>query len=178
MYEAFLAAREASPEVTLYYNDYNMDMQNKARLVYNMVRDVNNRYHSEHPQANGRLLIEGIGMQAHYNTGTSVANVRASLELFKSLGVEIAISELDILAQTWSEYSANSGGPNPSGFMTQAKLYAELFKLFREYSETIKRVTLWGVSDTQSWRSRGKPLLFDDNFRAKPAYYRMMEAVN
>jgi endo-1,4-beta-xylanase len=178
VYEAFLAARKADPDVKLYYNDYNMDMQNKAQLVHNMVRDINNRYKTEHPEANGRLLIEGIGMQAHYNTGTSVVNVRRSLELFKSLGVEMAISELDILAQTWNEYSANAGGPNPAGFMTQAKLYGELFSLFKEYSGTIKRVTLWGIADVQSWRERGKPLLFDNNFRAKPAYYRMMEAAD
>ena len=49
------------------------------------------------------------------------------------------------------------------------------FKLFLDNKEKISRVTLWGVTDTDSWKNdfpmRGRtdyPLLFDRQYKAKP----------
>jgi len=37
-------------------------------------------------------------------------------------------------------------------------------------------VTVWGLNDARSWRdSSGGPLVFDDGFQAKPAYYGIVE---
>ncbi len=164
--QAFLAAREvldAHPEwdITLYYNDYNEDNQNKAQAIYNMVKEINDRYAATHP---GKLLIDGIGMQAHYNIATNPENVKLSLEKFISLGVEISITELDITAGTDSKLTENQT-------KAQAYLYAQLFKIFKEHSDKIDRVTIWGTDDGTSWRSTQSPLLFDKNLQAKPAYY-------
>ena len=140
--QAFLAARNADPDAKLYYNDYNLDNQNKARAVYSMVEDINSRY----PNVGGRPLIDGIGMQGHYILGTSVDNVKSSIELFASLGVEISITELDIRAGSdgvLTEAQANS----------QGYLYAQLFKLFKSNANNIARVTIWGLEDSSSWRS-------------------------
>jgi endo-1,4-beta-xylanase len=59
-----------------------------------------------------------------------------------------------------------------------AKSYADLFSLFMKYKKDIGRVTFWGVNDGQSWLNgfpiRGRtnyPLLFDRNFKPKPAFY-------
>jgi endo-1,4-beta-xylanase len=53
--------------------------------------------------------------------------------------------------------------------------YLELFKLFIKHHDKISRVTLWGVTDNQSWKNnwpiRGRtdyPLLFDRNYQPKP----------
>ena len=101
--QAFLAAREAVEEnnldIKLYYNDYNDDNPNKAEAIYQMVKEINDNYAKDHP---GKLLIDGIGMQAHYSVNTNPASVRASLEKFISLGVEISITEMDIM--TGSNY--------------------------------------------------------------------------
>jgi len=88
---------DAHPEwdIKLYYNDYNEDNQNKAQAIYRMVKDINDRYALEHP---GKLLIDGVGMQGHYNVNTNPENVELSLERFISLGVEVSITELDIQA--------------------------------------------------------------------------------
>jgi len=184
VYEGFLAARLADPSAILYYNDYNLDNTGKATMVRNMVRDVNEKYASENP-GETRKLIEGIGMQSHHNTGVQASSIKASLNLFKPLGVKISISELDVLGQGWNDFSKVGQGPNKhgsstvteAGLETQAKLYGEYMKVFIEYKDIIERITFWGVTDDKSWRSGGLPLLFDPIGKAKPAYYAVIEAL-
>ncbi|GLX67178.1 endo-1,4-beta-xylanase [Paenibacillus glycanilyticus] len=168
--QAFLAAREVlddHPEwdIKLYYNDYNEDNQNKATAIYNMVKDINDRYAAAH---NGKKLIDGVGMQGHYNINTNPDNVKLSLEKFISLNVEVSVSELDVTAG--SNYSL------PENLATaQAYLYAQLFKLYKEHADHIARVTFWGLDDNTSWRAENNPLLFDKNLQAKPAYKAVIE---
>ncbi|MDR3284401.1 MAG: endo-1,4-beta-xylanase [Treponema sp.] len=157
---AFKAAREADPDAKLYYNDYSLDNQNKAAAVYEMVRDINRRF----PNVGGRPLIDGIGMQAHYGIWTDPGNVEKSIQLFSSLGVEVSISELDIQAGTNGQFE--SGWENQ-----QAELYAKLFRIFKQNASHISRVTFWGLNDGKSWRSTSKPLLFDKDYKSKPAFY-------
>jgi len=185
VYEGFLAARQADPTAILYYNDYNCDNTNRARLIRDMVRDVNERYAAAFPTAN-RKLIEGIGMQSHHNTNVTKEQIEATLNLFRPLGVKISISELDVLGQTYSEFSSSTGsGPNKhtqttvtaQGLETQARLYGEYMQLFLDNSDIIDRVSLWGVTDDKSWRSGGLPLLFNPDGSAKAAYYRFVGAL-
>ncbi|MCL2764319.1 MAG: endo-1,4-beta-xylanase [Treponema sp.] len=178
VYEAFLAARLADPGAILYYNDFNLDQRAKARMVHDMVRDVNARYRQTHP-AETRLLIEGIGMQSHHNTNVSPANVRNTLSLFRELGVRISISELDVLSQTWGQYSPRRETPAISGKIQAANLYGQYFRIFLENADIIERVTFWGIYDEHSWRRTGLPLIFEGGAvsRAKPAYYKVIEAL-
>jgi endo-1,4-beta-xylanase len=159
---AFLAARAADPDAKLYYNDFSLDNQDKARAVYNMVKDINTRL-----SVGGRKLIEGVGMQAHYNIWTDPENVKKSIELFISAGVEVSISELDIQAIFNFE-----GAPSEAdALIQQGSLYAELFKIFEAHAANIARVTFWGLDDSHSWRATSKPLLFDGAYKTKPAFY-------
>ena len=190
VYEGFLAARLADPGAILYYNDYNLDTLAKSTMVHNMVRDVNQRYlnGSDKPagEAAGRLLIEGIGMQSNHNTGVRTSSIKATLNKFKELGVIISISELDVLGQGYSDFAKIGGGRNKHdkstvsalGLQMQAMLYGEYMKLFIEYSDIIERVSFWGLTDDQSWRSAGLPLLFDQNGKAKEAYFKVIEALD
>jgi GH35 family endo-1,4-beta-xylanase len=181
VYEGFLAAREEDPEIILYYNDYNLDGVGKATMVRNMVRDVNARYAQEHPEANGRKLIEGIGMQSHHNADVTAASIQATLNLFRPLDVKISVSEFDLLAQRYSEYSASNNTTGSTvtipGLLNQANQYGQYFKVFLDNADIIERITFWGSSDSNNWRSRGQPMPFDREFRAKPAYYKIIEAL-
>jgi endo-1,4-beta-xylanase len=185
VYEGFLAARLADPGAILYYNDYNLDTVGKSTMVHNMVQAVNQKYAQEYPTAN-RKLIEGIGMQSHHNTSVTAAAIKTTLDRFKPLGVKISISELDVLGQTYQQFAAVGSGPNKhgsstvtdAGLQTQAALYGQYMKLFLQYSDIIERVSLWGVTDNQSWRSAGLPLLFNPEGKAKPAYYSFAEALD
>lgn len=168
--QAFLIARKVLDEnpdwdIKLYYNDYNDDNQNKAEAIYSMVKELNEKYAATH---DGKLLIDGIGMQGHYNSGTNPENVKLSLEKFISLGVEVSITELDI--QAGSNYKLTEDEAN-----YQAYLYARLFEIYKEYSDHIARVTFWGIDDATSWRRETNPLLFDKNFAPKPAYFAVID---
>ncbi len=72
-------------DVKLTYNDFGLDSPPaKARVVYEMVKDINARHAGERP--GGRPLIEVIGMQGHYNLATDVTAVEQNIRLFASLG--------------------------------------------------------------------------------------------
>lgn len=168
--QAFLMVREVLDEhpdwdIKLYYNDYNLDNQNKAQAVYNMVKEINENYQKKHP---GKLLIDGVGMQGHYAVNTNPTNVELSIKRFIDLGVEVSITELDVRAG--SNHQLSDKEANDQGY-----LYAQLFKLFRENAENIARITFWGMDDGTSWRSAENPLLFDKAYKAKPAYYAVVE---
>jgi len=191
VYEGFLAARLADPNAILYYNDYNTDQTGKATLIRDMVRDVNQKYLSsgdkpaEEPA--DRLLIEGIGMQEHHNTGVSANAIKNALNMFKPLGVKISVSELDVLIVTYNEFApyghgtdkqnSITGEKRTNGLKKQAELYSQYFKVYLEFSDIIERVSFWGVTDDKSWRSAALPLLFDPKRDAKNAYYSVIESL-
>ena len=168
IYDAFLFARQAAPDATLYYNDFNdEELPNKAIAIASMVKELNERYANEHPEANGRKLIEGIGIQGHYNLRLNVDNLEEVLKIYSETGCEISITELDV------QFNGTSRDvpPTEAQLKEQAVLYAKLFKLYKKYSDHIARVTFWGVSDNNSWRSTGYPLPFDSNRAPKEAYW-------
>ena len=64
----------------------------------------------------------------------------------------------------------------------QAERYESVFALFREYSDVITNVTLWGAADDVTWLHnfpvRGRknwPLLFDMDHNPKPAFDSIMQ---
>jgi len=166
---AFRTAREIDPNITLYYNDYCLAFPHKAEAVWKMVNDINNRYKKETGQK--RDLIEGLGMQAHYQIKGFDENItRTSLEKFTALNIEISISELDITTTGYEEGEGKDIVMSEHDASVQAMIYAKLFKIYREYSDYISRVTMWGVDDHSSWLSAGTPCLFDRYLNPKKAY--------
>src|SRR5690606_17394265 len=64
----------------------------------------------------------------------------------------------------------------PDDVMQQlGKRYTDFFRLYLKHQDKISRVTLWGISDKDSWLNnfpvRGRtnyPLLFDRQYNPKP----------
>jgi len=167
---AFRTAREADPDITLYYNDYNMNVYNKARAVANMVKDINTRYKAE--TRGNRNLIEGVGLQSHYQIPfVTVEQVKTSIDMFIDLGVEIAISELDIRMVQYEEGECKDSVMTTADAQTQAEFFFGLFELYKSKAEYISHVTMWGMDDGNSWLSIGNPCLFDRYLNAKPAFH-------
>ena len=162
---AFKQARAADPNAILYYNDYNLDNPAKARVVYEMVKEINDKYLAE---GNTRLLIEGIGEQAHYGLNTIPANVENSIKLFSTLGVKVSISELDVVTGSVTNISK-------ADEQRQAILYAKLFQVFKNNADVIERVTFWGIDDVSSWKAPNCPLLFNSDLSPKEAFYAVLD---
>jgi endo-1,4-beta-xylanase len=150
---AFQTARAADPAAKLCYNDYNTDGVNaKSTGVYNMVKDF---------KARG-VPIDCVGFQSHINSASPVpSDYQANLQRFADLGVDVQITELDI---------AGSG-------TAQADTYARVVQACLAVARCTG-ITVWGIRDSDSWRSGDTPLLFDNNGNPKAAYTSTLNALN
>ena len=168
---AFRFARAADPNITLYYNDYDLENPNKAEAVRKMIQDINDRYKKE--TGGTRNLIEGVGSQAHHqDINLNLNDVRTSLERLISLGIEVAITELDVRVK--NEYLKGVGMDSimsERDAIAQAVFYARIMNLYKEYSAHITRVSFWGIDDNTSFISTSNPCLFDWKLNAKPAFH-------
>ncbi|MBM7169332.1 endo-1,4-beta-xylanase [Streptomyces sp. G44] len=148
---AFRTARAADPAAKLCYNDYNVENWTwaKTQAMYAMVRDFKQR----------GVPIDCVGFQAHFNSGSPYhSNFRTTLRNFAALGVDVAITELDI-----------QGAP--------ATTYADVTKDCLAVARCLG-ITVWGVRDTDSWRAEHTPLLFNGDGSKKPAYTAVLAALN
>ena len=171
---AFKWAREADPDVQLYYNDYNIEQG----AVKNTGKHASSMLLLRHLIKEG-APIDGVGIQGHWHLDTNVADVEKAIENYESLGLKIAISELDVTATGTNSGALNGGGRgapvSDESFKKQAEVYAQLFDIFNRHAKSITRVTFWGISDRRSWRSNQLPLLFDGQLKPKPAYQAILD---
>ena len=170
IYDAFVFARLADPGATLYYNDYNETDAWKREAMALMAEDLNAQWKKDQRNADpNRLLVEALGMQAHYWTANlNVYDVDATIARFIKAGVKVGVTELDIPYGSYSKQHTTPLTKEEERF--QARLYAQLFKVYKKYANSIDRVTFWGKADSQSWRGQGSPVLFDRTFAAKQAF--------
>ena len=173
VFDSFYFARKYDPKAKLYYNDYNEENPTKREAIAQMVEQINEMWKA-HGEYDGRLLIEGIGMQGHCNQNTNLAHIRESLERFKKTGAAISVTELDI---TFGSHDEPANPLSEEQAKRQAEMYSELFKMYIEFSDVIERVTMWARHDGHSWRRWGSPVLFDGNLEPKKAYHAVIEAV-
>jgi len=163
----------------LVYNDVEINFLAKAKVAYNMIKDLNTAWKKD-PLYDGRNLIECMGIQGHEKVTPVVASQnQQSLLLFVGLIDEglldsVAYSEIDI-KQT---YDAPGGEALAPAVLNQKQAdaigyqYALLFKLFDKYKKYIDHVILWsqyGVSFLNSY------VFFDHEKKASQAYYAAMD---
>jgi GH35 family endo-1,4-beta-xylanase len=175
IYDAFVFARLTDPNAKLYYNDYNETDAWKREAMALMAEDLNKKWKKDSRNTKPkRLLVEGIGMQSHYwIDNLNVSEVNATIERFIKAGVKISITELDIPGGSYS--SQRTPPQSKEEEISQAKLYAQLFLIYKNHSGSIERVTFWGKADSQNWRSNGSPMLFDRAFAPKQSYNAVMD---
>ena len=176
LYYAFLYAREAVAssehmnEVTLVYNDYGMS--SKADKVITGLDAI----FIEHDN-NVHDYVDSIGFQAHLDTNTPMAAVAEAMKQFWEEGYELQITELDIGIPDVKVGDT----PSKEAYINQGKKYKSLMErvvALKEEGCNISSVSVWGISDDQSWRMNNNgynayALLFNSDLSLKQAYYGM-----
>lgn len=164
--KAFIYAREADPDVLLFYNDYNAADPAKRDRIYDMVKAMKEE----------GIPIDGIGMQGHYNIyGPSMEDVDAALTKYSTLVKHIHITELDIRAneEMGGQLNFSRGGADISQVVKtlQEDQYTRLFRVLRKHKEVVDNVTFWNLSDRDSWLgARNYPLPYDEDYKPKRVY--------
>nr|WP_229818990.1 MULTISPECIES: endo-1,4-beta-xylanase [Streptomyces] len=161
--DAFRAARAADPAAKLYLNDYSTDgVGAKSDGMYALVKRL---------LAQG-VPIDGVGFQAHLVLGQVPATLEQNLRRFAELGVDVALTELDIR-------------------MRLPATQAQLDRQKQEYASVVRAclavprcagVTVWGFTDADSWipdffPGQGAATPYDENLVPKPAYHGIAEAL-
>jgi endo-1,4-beta-xylanase len=188
--KAFQYAHEADPKAELNYNDYNLENEAKRNGAVALVKQLKDQ----------GIPITAVGLQGHDNMEwPTLQQQDDTIAAFKALGVKVCITELDVdvlpaagRAPTADVSATAAGTANSNPYVNGlpdavqqalAKRYADLFGVYLKYRGTVTRVTLWGVTDGDSWKNdfpvRGRtnyPLLFDRAGKAKPAVDALIKA--
>jgi GH35 family endo-1,4-beta-xylanase len=163
--EAFRLARQADPGARLIYNDYGGEGLNaKSNRIYDLVRSL---------VAEG--VIDGVGLQMHISAANppSAASVASNMRRLADLGLQVNISEMDVRIR-------DAPGALPMRLELQKSVYKSMVAVCVD-EPRCDAVTFWGFTDAHSWiDSRfgaDDPLLFDEQYAAKPAFFGVLEAL-
>jgi len=178
---AFEFTHAADPRALLIYNDYNDELPAKRTKLMRLVRSLREK----------KVPVHAIGLQGHYEIDrVPMADIEATLAAMRELRMKVVVSELDIDVVPRGKWWADGGkhrdelakldpyreGCPPEILQRQADQYAQLFRLFRKYSDVVARVSFWNLHDGQSWLNTfpwtrvNYPLLFDREGKPKPAF--------
>lgn len=157
---AFTFARKYAPEgCKLYYNDFNEYISSKTTAIVEMATDLKEKG-----------LIDGIGCQSHLDVSfPSVSVYEKAIAAFSETGLDIQITELDV--------TIPQDQPTDENLATQAQYYSDIMDVLVKYSDNISAVVFWGLTDDGSWRANKYPLLFDEEYQAKPAFYSIIDGL-
>ncbi|MBN1647752.1 MAG: endo-1,4-beta-xylanase [Spirochaetales bacterium] len=163
---AFEMAHEADPDALLYYNDYGIETVGaKSTAVYNMAKEL---------LAAG-VPIHGIGFQSHLilEQPFNIDSFRKNIQRFVDLGLKVDLTELDIRIRRPATVES---------FQKQAEIYKQIMEVMLSFP-TCDTVVFWGLSDKNSWipssfSGYGEPLLFDNDYQPKPAFFAVREVLN
>ncbi len=168
IYQAFLAADKYKMDYQeVYYNDYAFD-----QIEWGGIERCQWAVDELLKQAIDEELIDGIGIQAHIEKPEYADAVIEDAKIICAAGIKCQITELDI----------NISGNNESAFAQQKDLYKKIVKSVLEGNDNgtmdVNAIIVWGITDNTSWHSSNYPLMFDNNYAKKPAYYGFMEALD
>lgn len=190
-----LKKKNVQDKVTLFYNDYDtyFSVEDEIALI---------NYINEGEEAK---ICGGIGMQSHVDIRRpTLEEYGAALDAFLATGLEVQITELDITinfdtddtdGRTPTYAYKNEGETNDD----QAAFTKDFIKLIADKQKNrdkkvspkgITGITVWGISDSTSWRGSCKPLFFTKKrvkdpqtnkyvytYVPKPSYNAMIEAL-
>ena len=164
--------QQNSLNTKLCINDYDIEgltvrggiPNRKADAMYEIVRQYTQ---------GAEKLIDCVGLQSHFNDNPNsiISNdLQANIQRFADLGVEVHITELDID----DDLSNNDIGAG------QAENYRKVVRACLNVARCTG-ITVWGISDSESWRASERGLLFtggNGNYQKKAAYTAVLDELN
>ena len=177
--------KKANPEVSiqLFYNDYNTFIPDKRDAICELVKSIN--HYAKDANGNYRKLCEGVGMQSYIGgygvqegcmSAADIGRIRTAVEMFSDLGVDVHITEMAV--RNYDETLMDQ----------HAEFYGRLFDMFVELNRDKTRITnisIWGLNDAP-WMDesngnykQNSPYcgLYDEDYKRKDAYYKVLEAM-
>ncbi|KAH9924428.1 glycoside hydrolase superfamily [Fomitopsis serialis] len=153
---ALEAARAADPNVKLYINEYNIEyVGTKSTAMQNLIKQL---------QSEG-VPLSGVGMESHFIVGEVPTTLVENFEAYAALGLEFAITELDIRMEL----------PATEELYEQQKQdYYTVVNACMQVSACVG-VTVWDWTDKYSWvpgtfPGYGDACPWDANYTRTPAY--------
>ncbi|SEJ39472.1 endo-1,4-beta-xylanase [Dyadobacter sp. SG02] len=175
--KAFEYAHAADPDAKLFYNDYNTESAAKREKIFQLLKRLKAK----------NVPVHGVGLQGHWSVyEPSTEELEKSITQFSSLGLAVQITELDVSIhpkehERRQKKPTDNAAPTPETIARQNAQYKMLFDVFRKYKGTLTGVTFWNVSDKSTWLDnfpvpgrKDYPLLFDEHFKPKAAYYQVI----
>ena len=178
---AFKYANHYAPaNVELYYNDFGETDNTKCEGIVKLINDVKS--------AEGTRL-DAFGMQAHYNVdGFSAAQFKSVAKKYAQAAGKVQLTELDFKASSTYDGTAATKESEYTKMAYCHKNLYEAIKALKKEGANVSGITVWGVIEPNSWLhsqsnlgggasgSAQCPLLFDGNYKAKPAYWAYVDA--
>lgn len=162
---AFRKAHATERHAELIYNDYGIETINaKSDAVYAMVKKLQKQH----------VPIDGVGFQMHIDArfAPTVAQLTANFSRFADLGMNVNVSEMDV------RVAGLSGSSQAEKLAIQQQIYHRVVAACLAVRKC-RAITTWGFTDRYSWIDStfgaDDPLLYNDNYARKPAYYGMVD---
>ncbi len=172
MVKAFQYAREANPNAMLILNDTfgqaGIDKE-RAEKFWDLVKRL---------KAAG-APIDAVGTEMHWEMPqlrpTYLDEFKEFLANARKAGVKVNVTEMDV-------YQGSTDSPEV--FAKQKEIFYNVVHTCLQDSNCVGFMT-WGIADRYTWlrttdwkdMPNAKPVLFDDNYGKKPAYYGVLQAL-
>lgn len=174
------ANKYAPANVELYYNDYNETDSGKVKGIVTLLNDV---------LAADGTRIDAMGMQGHYSLSyPALSDIEKAIRAYAEVVGKVQYTELDLKAGR----DISNERERENEYKAQAKRYHDIYQLLKKLDAEdgidVGGITFWGVVDKYSWLQTASnvgggsdgsltqcPLLFDSDYKVKPAYWAFVD---
>ncbi len=123
--------------------------------------------------------VDAVGFQFHVNATNPPTKdqIVSNMQRFSALGLALYVTELDVNL-------IGLPGTQDEKWTRQAEIYRDVVQA--SIDAGVKSITIWGIDDKDSWLLRPEfqflgggdaPMIFDDNFNPKPAYFAIRDTL-
>lgn len=164
--DAFRTAHAVDPDALLVANDYGIEqLSDKSQRFYDMMAYLVKK----------KVPVHGVGFQSHFDGSEKMVDIATNMQRLADLGLFILISELDVQYKKFP-------GDEIAKLQAQGDFYKKVVTVCMA-RKACTGVTLWGLMDSSSWlltqvAPDEKPLLLDGDYKVKPAWSGVLEALS